>query len=68
MRHTDQNLTMPPEKKLTDRQVADLTRWVAMGLPYPQDRTVSTEAPRPEDFWAFKPPADPPLPLVSNVA
>ena len=28
---------MPPDGKLSDRQIADLARWVKMGLPYPQD-------------------------------
>ena len=29
--YQDADLQMPPKKKLSDRQVADLTRWVQMG-------------------------------------
>ena len=29
---------MPPDKKLSDRQIADLTRWVQMGAAWPLER------------------------------
>src|SRR5687768_6334425 len=44
-------LQMPPKQKLTERQVADLTRWVRMGAPYPAAVAGSqTEG----KFWAFQ--------------
>jgi cytochrome c553 len=58
---------MPPKKKLADREIATLTRWVAAGLPWPEAsaQLVSTvEAPRTEpvqftdaqrQFWSFQP-------------
>ena len=33
--HTDEALKMPPSKKLPAEQVADLTRWVKLGAPWP---------------------------------
>src|SRR4051794_16133509 len=33
--HEDKDLKMPPNKKLAKEQVADLTRWVKLGAPWP---------------------------------
>src|SRR5262249_16945377 len=30
-----EELKMPPQGKLSDRQIADLTRWIQMGVPFP---------------------------------
>ena len=38
VRQTDDELQMPPEGKLTERQIADLVRWVEMGAPFPARR------------------------------
>ena len=65
VRHLDPELKMPPEQKLSDRQIADLERWVRMGLPFPPNQAVKS-AGRPEDHWAFKPPVDPPVPAVKD--
>src|SRR5436190_23084338 len=35
VRQIDDELKMPPESKLTERQIADLARWVEMGAPFP---------------------------------
>ncbi len=55
---------MPPKRKLSDRQIAVLTRWVQLGLPWPQRNTaipmiadkgafhISGEQRR---FWSFQP-------------
>jgi mono/diheme cytochrome c family protein len=32
---TDEDTRMPPKKKLSDAQIADLTAWVAAGAPWP---------------------------------
>src|SRR4051794_39599123 len=61
VRHENDALQMPPSKKLTDRQIADLTQWVRTGLFFPPERAAGT-------FWAFVPPADPPVPAVKDVA
>jgi hypothetical protein len=55
---------MPPKRKLTDRQIAVLTRWVKLGLPWPTIASNSTAtAGRGEfhiteeqsRFWSFQP-------------
>jgi len=35
VRYTDNELQMPPKKKLSDEQIAVLERWVKMGAPWP---------------------------------
>jgi hypothetical protein len=65
--HQDNMLKMPPKRRLTDRQLADLTRWVQMGAPYP-DTSSADEGESGRKFWAFQPPVDPPLPGVKDSA
>jgi len=51
---TDQDLQMPPKTQLPPAVVADLTRWVQMGAPWPADRRkddVAALPPQP-DRWA----------------
>jgi hypothetical protein len=63
VRHADADLSMPPQKKLPDALVADLTAWVKQGAVWP---AAVTNAPFAfEKHWAFRPvrkvepPADP---------
>lgn len=68
VRHTDEDLKMPPEKKLTDRQIADLVKWVEMGAPFPAAAVTSVPG-RPHrdpNHWSFQPPSNPSLPAVAN--
>jgi mono/diheme cytochrome c family protein len=37
VRYLDPDLSMPPKKKLSQKQVDDLTKWVATGEPMPGD-------------------------------
>src|SRR5215208_7037137 len=66
VRYLDADLSMPPKKKLSQKQIDDLTRWVQMGAPWPQDKNtvasnpttkpagiVITEADR--NWWSFRP-------------
>jgi hypothetical protein len=67
--HADADLKMPPSKKLSAQQIADLTQWVKMGLPYPASAAAtSDEREQARRAWAFQPPVDPPLPAVKDVA
>ena len=67
---------MPPKAKLNDREIATLTKWVALGLPWP-DARVTTPAPiatgtgfqitdEQRRFWAFQPLKDVPPPPVKD--
>ena len=72
-------LEMPPERKLSDEQVADLARWIESGAPWPE-----TENSDPSDLesgnvasgydwakwrkehWAFQPISNPQPPAVRD--
>jgi Protein of unknown function (DUF1553)/Protein of unknown function (DUF1549)/Planctomycete cytochrome C len=64
--HTDPDLKMPPKERLTTRQVADLTDWVRMGAPFPEAAQVRDPRDEGRNFWAFRPPQDPPIPAVKD--
>jgi len=65
VRHEDESLKMPPGKKLSDRQIADLTRWVKIGTPFPRSSLAAGEE-TDQGLWAFKMPIDPPVPAVKD--
>ena len=67
VRHEDEDLKMPKEGKLTERQIADLVRWVEMGAPFPR-ATTATKRTRDPNHWAFQPPADVAVPAVKDDA
>jgi hypothetical protein len=73
VRHEDE-LKMPPSKKLTKEQIADLTRWVRMGAPWPAADS-GVAAPSRREFhiserdrahWAFQPVKRPAIPAVKD--
>ncbi len=67
VRH-QQGLEMPPEKHLSDAQIAALSRWIKQGAFWPQQHarilTSSEEAAR--HHWAFQPMQDPVPPLTKR--
>jgi cytochrome c553 len=72
--YKDDELKMPPSKKLSNEQIEALTQWVKMGAPWPgADKVVV--APRKGEMqitdkdrqhWAFRPIKRSPLPKVKN--
>lgn len=48
---SDEDLRMPPKQRLPDAAIADVTRWVAMGAPWPTNppgaATTATKPPAP---------------------
>jgi hypothetical protein len=69
--YRDPELQMPPDGKLSERDVALLRRWVEggarhpeLGGPAPERPAMDLEAAR--RHWAFQPPSDPPAPAVSR--
>lgn len=69
---------MPPEGRLSDRDVAALTKWVSTGAVWPNSQPTSStptlnDAAQPDsdaglDFWSLQSPVDPELPSVANQA
>ena len=72
--YRDNTLQMPPDEKLTKRQIADLTRWVKMGAPHPDGdsaravRSSGIDLDEVRKHWAFRPPLKPKAPTVSDLA
>ncbi len=65
VRHEDENLQMPQDEKLSDRQIETLVQWVAMGAPFPE-AAVSEHRVRDPNHWAFQPPAAVQVPEVQD--
>src|SRR5437879_3056749 len=46
VRHEDEDLKMPPKKKLSDEQIAVLVEWVKMGAPYAEVNVATATTPK----------------------
>ncbi len=77
IRHGEDGPKMPPSKKLPDDVVANLSRWVEMGAPWPGDHAVASAGARKGEFqitdkdrahWAFQPIRRAPIPQVKDPA
>ena len=62
VRHSDDDLRMPPKEKLSEKQIDVLARWVKLGLPWPSTSATLTPANRQftitekqRQFWSFQP-------------
>jgi hypothetical protein len=73
VRYTSDELQMPPEKKLSAEQIADLVRWVEMGTPHPEREQAGSPAAKNSaawearaNHWSFRPPVAPPLPVIAE--
>lgn len=68
VRHENEELKMPPkDEKLTERQIADLVRWIEMGAPFSESKSTNSRT-RDPNHWAFHPPADVAVPTVRDNA
>ncbi|MBS0204171.1 MAG: PSD1 domain-containing protein [Planctomycetes bacterium] len=72
--HQRGKLKMPPEEKLGDSEIASLTKWVELGVPWPESQVIGkskadfaiTDADR--QHWSFRPVTDPAVPAVKDAA
>src|SRR2546421_7770781 len=66
VKYLDPDLQMPPKKKLSQRQIDDLTKWIKLGAPWPDDSTTAAAQPTTKpagivitdadrNWWAFRP-------------
>ncbi|MCX7665976.1 MAG: DUF1553 domain-containing protein [Gemmataceae bacterium] len=65
------DLKMPPKKKLPESVIADFEKWIAQGLPglpkagaVKKNSAMTLEEGR--NFWAYKPIQNPPVPMVQS--
>lgn len=56
VRHED-GLTMPPDRRLSDRQIRDITQWLKAGAPWPDSKVDEQVAPSElwKRHWAAQP-------------
>src|SRR5438132_1609714 len=72
VRHIDEDLQMPPKKKLADEQIALLAEWIKLGAPYAGNSSVGKVAKSrkitDEDrkWWSFQPLANITAPTVKD--
>ncbi len=74
--YKDPDLRMPPKSKLPDAVIADLAKWVALGAPWSDEKTVAAAdhgkfdlQKRRRGHWAWQPVRPPAqLPVVKNTA
>ncbi len=54
--------------KLSDLQIANIEKWIALGLPWPKEVVAETHAEKPswEQHWAFQPIKEPAAPKVDT--
>ncbi len=65
---------MPPDGKLSDREIADLKRWISEGLPWPENESVVVEqtfedrlTQQRKNHWSFQPILRPQVPDAARV-
>lgn len=65
------SIQMPPDGKLDDREIQVLKKWIALGLPWPDEtsskssmRSPGSVSDQDRQFWSFRPIQDPQLPSV----
>ncbi|MCA9132965.1 MAG: PSD1 domain-containing protein [Planctomycetales bacterium] len=74
IRYADEGYPMPPSGKMSEAEIAELTRWVERGAPFPDTPTDDSLQPRGLDieagrqFWSFQPLQPAALPDVKNPA
>ncbi|MCA9065729.1 MAG: PSD1 domain-containing protein, partial [Planctomycetaceae bacterium] len=51
----DPDLLMPPEKRLSEAQIADLTQWISTGAFWPESNQSMNTAEDRAAYWSFQP-------------
>jgi cytochrome c553 len=73
VRWTDDDLRMPPKKKLSDEQIDDLEAWIKMGAPFAGSakpvaarKQIGLTVEQGRKLWAYQVPKSPELPSVRD--
>jgi hypothetical protein len=64
----EDDLQMPPKKKLSDEQIADLKKWIAIGAPDPREPSKTAVKVDKKAHWAFQSVSKPTPPAVKNAS
>ena len=64
----EDDLQMPPKKKLSDEQIADLKKWITIGAPDPREPSKTAAKVDKKAHWAFQPVSKPTPPTVKNAS
>ncbi|MCO6458155.1 MAG: DUF1553 domain-containing protein [Pirellulaceae bacterium] len=73
--YQEDDLQMPPDRKLSDEELALFRRWIEAGAPHPDARGAASPAAssryridleQARRFWSFVPPRMPDLPAVTD--
>jgi mono/diheme cytochrome c family protein len=75
--YSDPDFRMPPKGKLSDKDIATLTKWVKEGMPFPADKLGAGTPPAPKHkggvvteeakkYWAYQPVKRPPVPATGS--
>lgn len=68
VRSSDADERMPPkEDPLSEQQIADLEKWIAMGAPFPSSEVTKGKIKRDPNHWAFSPPTEQTVPQYEGV-
>ena len=62
----DGDLQMPPNGRLSAEQIAALTKWIELGLPWPREVAGSAQAQAWRTHWAFQPVTTPSIPAIAD--
>src|SRR5262249_22575150 len=73
IKQVDDDLKMPPKKKLPDDVIADFEKWIVMGAADPRDSSVKIteneiDIEKGRKFRSFQPPKMTPTPVVRDTA
>jgi hypothetical protein len=76
VRHSSEDVAMPPKKKLPPEAISDLAEWVKQGAPDPRsDDTLAVvkakeaiDWNKAREWWSFRPIESPPVPAVKDNA
>ncbi len=71
IRYEDEEMQMPPDGKLSDAEIADLTEWIRMGAPDPRSTATKhlgkqIDVAEARQFWSLKPLSTPTIPNANN--
>ena len=69
--HTNLDLKMPPDRKLSAREISDLTKWISKGafdprFSAPRDQPKRLSLAQARSFWSFQPVIRPAVPRIDD--